>query len=232
MILSAHRCGTDRYPELTLSAAKHSLSAGAHSVEMDIRFTKDNVAVISHDKDTARSFGADQNICDLTADQFKTLCYLEDPNFHPHTLDEVMESGVSPILFHVKEGAERLTAILQTLQEHHYLDKVIMGLATPEDVRLVKAYSKDIQVLAFMPTPEAAADFIDAGAEIIRYWEKWVSEESVRMVHAAGRRYWVMAGDSKERTTGYTSPENISYWKRIGVDGLLINEIEKTRSLI
>ena len=48
MLIIAHRCGTDRYPEQTIAAARHSLQCGADFVEVDIRFTADHKPVVIH----------------------------------------------------------------------------------------------------------------------------------------------------------------------------------------
>jgi glycerophosphoryl diester phosphodiesterase len=230
MLLIAHRGGTDRYPELTIASFKLSLELGADYVEMDIRFTKDNVPVISHDEDGLKLFGSPAKINEMTAEQFASLQYADNHELYPHTLEEVLSSGVAPIVFHIKEGGEPLAQILECIREHGYEDKVMMGVMTSEDVRHVKQFNQDIQVLAFMPSKELAAEFIEHGADVIRLWERWVDEEAVRLIHEAGRQVWVMAG--YKGTTGYTSPENIVAWKRMGVNGVLVDKVEETRSLL
>ena len=229
MKLAAHRCGTDKYPELTLDAAWHSLALGADCVEMDIRFTKDQVPVISHDKDGVKLFGTAKDVCGLTLEEFKELKFIDEPEYHPHTLEEVLLSGVGPILFHIKEGGEQLGVILQKIREHGYEDKVIMGVQLAEDAAKVKEFNPDMKVLAFMKDKEVADDFLSAGADIIRLWEEWVTEEKVRHIHERGCHVWVMAGSSAKHTTGYTSGEQLLKWKTMGVDGVIINEVSKTR---
>lgn len=230
MLLIAHRGGTDRYPELTIEAARHSLALGADFVELDIRFTKDNVPVIAHDADGLRLFGHEGNISEMTAEQFTAMRYKGDGDFRPCTLEEVLESGVAPILFHIKEGGEPLARILARIRAHRYENKAIMGVMTCEDVRDVKRFGERIQVLAFMPAKEQAADFIASGADIIRMWERWVEADSVQSIQAAGRQVWVMAG--YKGTTGYTSRENIEAWKRMGVDGVLLDKIAANKRIV
>lgn len=230
MLLIAHRCGTDRYPELSLESSKLSLELGADYVEMDIRFTKDNVPVISHDADALKLFGNAAKINELTAEQFSSLCYVNDHQLHPHTLEEVFSSGVAPILFHIKEGGEHLTQILEGIRKYGYEDKVIMGVMACEDVRDVKRFNPIIQVLAFIPSKDLASEFIKNGADVIRLWERWVDEEAVRQIHEAGKQVWVMAGD--KGTVGYTSPENLLAWKKMGIDGVLVDKVEETKSLL
>jgi len=230
MLLIAHRGGTDRYPELTLASSRLSLELGADYVELDIRFTRDDVPVISHDEDALKLFGNPAKIQELTAEQFSSLRYADNHQLHPHTLVEVLSSGVAPIVFHIKEGGERLSQILECIRAYGYEDKVIMGVMTSEDVRIVKEFNRNIQILALMPSKEHAAEFIENGADLIRLWERWVDEEAVRLIHEAGRQVWVMAG--YKGTTGYTSPENILAWKRLGINGVLVNEVEKTKSVL
>lgn len=230
MLVIAHRGGTDRYPELTIASSKLSLELGADYVEMDIRFTKDNVPVISHDGDALKLFGNPAKINELTAEQFSSLRYVDAHQLHPHTLVEVFSSGIAPILFHIKEGGESLTQILECIREHGYEDKVIMGVMTSEDIRNVKQFNQDIRVLAFMPSKDLALEFIDNQADVIRLWERWVDEEAVRIIHEAGKQVWVMAG--YKGTVGYTSPENLLAWKSMGIDGVLVDKVEETKSLL
>lgn len=232
IILVAHRCGTDQYPELTLDAARHSLEVGADYVEMDIRFTKDGVPVISHDKDGVKLFGTTKNVCDLTLKEFQKLRFLANPKCHPHTLEEVLASGVGPILFHIKEGKEQLEIILQYIRKYHYEDKAIMGVMEVEDIGRVKDFHPGMKVLAFNQEQNMTDDFLEAGADIIRLWEEWVTEEKVKFVQSRGRKIWVMAGSSQKHTTGYTSAEELGKWKAMGVNGIIINEIEKTKQIL
>lgn len=227
----AHRCGTDRYPELTLAAAKHSLEIGAEYVEMDIRFTKDNIPVIAHDKDAQRLYGVPAKIRDMTCMEFLALRHLSAPQYGTHTLDEVLASGVGYILFHIKEGKERLPLILKKIQEHRLENKIVMGLLSYDEIRTVKATLPDCKVLAFMPSVDYQALMIEAGADVIRLWEDWVTPSSVAGIKKAGKQVWIMAGSSEKGTTGYTSDEKLQAFLEMGADGFLINEVEKLNQL-
>jgi len=230
--LVAHRCGTDKYPELTIAAARHSLEIGAAYVEMDIRFTKDNVPVISHDQDALRLYGSTVKICDMLSVDFLKLRHTSNRDYSTHSLEEIVNNGVAPILFHIKEGGERLKQILHRLRTANYEDKVTMGVTAVEDIGIVKAFNSNISVLAFMPAKEHSQAFIDAGADSIRLWEEWVTQEDVQRIKATGRKLWVMAGTAMEGSVGYTSDDNLKFWQEIGVDGILVNEIEKAKSLL
>ncbi|CAI6085718.1 glycerophosphodiester phosphodiesterase [Cohnella sp. JJ-181] len=227
MLLIAHRGGTDRYPELTLQAAKFSLALGADYVELDIRYTQDRVPVIAHDSDALRMFGVPDSIGDLTAEQYRSLRFTGHSLFHPHTLEEVLASGVAPILFHVKGGGKDLLPILEMIRAYAYEDKVVLGVVNVSDVQFVKSLVPEIRVLAFSPLPGQVEAFIEAGADIIRLWEAWVSEESVARIRQAGKQVWIMAGNNAGRMTGYTSIDNIALWRKMNVDGVLLDKVEE-----
>jgi len=230
--LIAHRGGTDRYPELTIDAARNSLKLGADYIEFDIRFTKDNVPIISHDKDALKLFGNTSNIRELSLEQFKNLCYVSDNRYHPHTLEEVLSSGIAPIVFHIKEGGNFLLQILEYIRNYGYDNKVVLGVTTTKDIQEIKAFGLESKVLGFVPTKEHVIEFIESGADIIRLWEDWVDKEIVFQIHKECRQVWVMAGSISKGTIGYTNPETILEWKQLGVDGILVDEIEKTKYLL
>jgi glycerophosphoryl diester phosphodiesterase len=50
----AHRCGTNGFPENSLSGLKHSIALGAYAAELDVQLSKDGVVIVNHDKDLRR----------------------------------------------------------------------------------------------------------------------------------------------------------------------------------
>lgn len=227
MEIIAHRCGTDRHPELTAASALHSLNKSVSYVEIDTRFTKDNVIVLSHDHTPKRIFGVDKLISDMTAEEFLALRFPDRPQYCSHTLEHMLQSGVDRILFHVKEGGERLYAIMDLCEKYHVLDKVCFGVQSPEDVKIVKSRGEYIRVLAFMPKAENAQAFIDAGADVIRLWEQWITDEAVNLVKSQGRKVWIMANPPIRYA--YATVETVRNWEQMGIDGVLVDDIEELK---
>ncbi len=227
MEIIAHRCGTDRYPELTVAAALHSLSKNVAYVEMDTRFTKDNVIVLSHDPTPKRIFGVDRRISDMSSDEFLALRFPSCPQYPSYALEHMLKSGVDRILFHVKEGGERLYAIMDMCERYHILDKVCFGVEKAEDVKTVKSHGEYIRVLAFMPEEEYTQSFIDAGADVIRLWEDWITDERVKRIKDAGRKVWIMANPPER--FAYATVNTVKKWEKLGIDGVLVDEIEELK---
>lgn len=226
----AHRCGTEKYPEQTMAAASHSLALGADYVEMDVRYTAEGVPVICHDSNALRLFGENSKISDLTAAEFLALRHTCNRCYSSHSLDDVLAGGIAPILLHTKMSGSFIEDILVHLRSFDYEDKIVMGVQTADDVRRIKCFNPAIQTLAFMPSLDKCNDFIESDADIIRLWEPWVSTEQIEKIHTAGRKVWVMVG-TPERV-GYTTEENLCLLVHMGVDGVLINEIEWAKQIL
>ncbi|WP_431951820.1 glycerophosphodiester phosphodiesterase [Actinacidiphila sp. bgisy167] len=65
----AHRGDPYRHRENTLPSLRSALRAGADTVEMDVRLTRDQVPVLLHDPSLKRLWGVGSAVADLTADR-------------------------------------------------------------------------------------------------------------------------------------------------------------------
>lgn len=221
MKIIAHRCGTDKYHEQTISAARFSLENGADFVEVDIRFTSDNKPVVIHDATPKKLYGVNTPICNMNEKEFLSLRRLADKSVCGHSFKDYLDCGIDRMLFHCKEGGERLKTVLDLCSNYGILDKVVFGVQSVDDVRLVKAYG-DVKVLAFMPSKTMISDFADAGADYIRLWEGWCSEKRIAKVKATGKELWIMA-DSP--VVGEVTDGCYEFYRKCGADGILVNNI-------
>ena len=73
IVNSINHRGFGDAPENTLVAFRMSKEMGFDTVECDVRFTKDNVAVLLHDKRVNRTSNGRGKICDLTLDEAREL---------------------------------------------------------------------------------------------------------------------------------------------------------------
>lgn len=223
MKIIAHRCGTDKFPELTVDSARHSIAAGAYLVEMDTHFTSDGVVVISHDFDCKFLFGDDRKIKDMTSEEFLSLKYKENASYSASGLEAFLKAGIKNILFHVKVGGERLNIILELCRKYGIENDVVFGVESIDDVKRVKSFNSNIRVLAFMYNFDKIPEYADCGADFIRLWEHWLTDENVKRVLDTGKKLWIMSGDYE--TVGFTDKANIPVWEKMGVDAVLVNNV-------
>lgn len=224
MKLIAHRSGPTVFPEQTIPSARLALQSGADMVEVDTRFTADHQIAVCHDDSAGRVFGVDKRICDMTAQEFRSLRHTDDPAFPSHLLEDYLRCGIAPLLLHIKESGDRLPLLLDCLKRHEYLDKVIFGVQQTEDIAVIRDFYPRARILAFMPAAENADEFIEKGADYIRLWEQWITEDRVKQILDAGREVWIMA-NHPELGFACSSPEILRGWEKLGVSGVLLNDI-------
>ena len=230
--LIAHRCGPDIYPEQSIASARHALSLGADFVEMDVQYTCDGVPVICHDPNVKRIFGADKLCRDMTLDEFMTLRHTADCSYPSHSLENIFDCGVKPLLLHCKISGEPLKDLVSCIMKHGYEKDCVIGVQQTDDVALIKSLCDSIRILAFMPKAEQLDAFLDTKCEIIRLWEEWVTKERVERIRAAGKKVWIMAGLRTEKGVGYTTEESMRLWMELGVDGILVNDVRWAKNIM
>jgi glycerophosphoryl diester phosphodiesterase len=93
-IVVAHRGASAAYPENTLASFQGAVEAGADVVELDVRLTADNVAVILHDLDVSATTNGSGFVHTLTLADVKRLDASggRGPPVEVPTLREVLEA--------------------------------------------------------------------------------------------------------------------------------------------
>lgn len=76
-----HRGESTDYPENTLAALQAAIEAGADGVELDVRFTADEVPVLLHDRDLLRVTGCGALLSETTAAALADLPACEPERF-------------------------------------------------------------------------------------------------------------------------------------------------------
>jgi glycerophosphoryl diester phosphodiesterase len=225
MKIIAHRCGDTRFPEGTIDAARYSLKVGADYLEMDVRFTATGGSVVAHDENLQRLFGSEKRIAEIDDETFRTLRYDGSEQHRPHFFREFLEAGLAPLLLHIKEGSARLTQLIKQINRFDYGQRVVFGVRTLDDLQLAKSENPACAVLAFMSQADEWSGFVDAGADIVRLWDSWVTAGLVEDIQGGGRQVWVMTGQPSVERVGITTADRLLELQRLGVDGVLVNDV-------
>ena len=232
MKIIAHRCGTDRFPQLTIEGARNSKDAGADYIELDIRFTKDNVPVVCHDPDCEYLFGSRKSVRDITIQEYLKFRNIRNEACKSFSFEEFLEMDIKPLLLDVKETGDRLIPLLDILREYDYEEEVIIGVRSLEDISVINNFNPDIKTLIFLKSPDILHDFLIDGISVIRIREAWVSEGIINEIHSHNKQVFITAGVSKTPGFGYTTAENVILYNKMGVDGILLDEIENPVKLV
>lgn len=220
MKIIAHRSGTDRFPEQTVSSAFVSLENGADLIEVDTRFSADGKIVVNHDPTAERLYGNARRIDEMTAAEFLALRRTENAEFGGHLFEDYLKAGIKDILLHVKVGGEKIRDLIAVCREYGCLYSCVFGIQYAEDLELVKSVDKNIRTLAFMKTPLSIESFSDS--DYIRLWEGWCDRDNLVRVKNTGRELWIM---SDCPTVGEVSEGNYGFYTECGAGGVLVNEV-------
>ena len=225
MRIIAHRSGPVKYPEQTVLSALHALEIGAEMVEVDVRFTKDGDLAIHHDDRADYLFGDSRMIPEMTTKEFLSLRHKNHPEFCSHLLDHYMQAEALPLLIHIKDE-KTIPKILELSEKYGCTDKITLGVLSAQGVKTAKSIIHGVKVLVFMDKPESTDECVEAGADYIRLWEDWFTEENVaRVKKHPNVELWCMAGKCTPEGVGYTSKENIEKFVNMGADGILVNDV-------
>jgi len=224
MVIIAHRSGPVSYPEQTVQSAREALSFGADVIEIDVRLTSDGVLAVCHDPNGLRVYGADKEIAQMTAEEFRSLRHVKDPAFCSHLFEDILKAGVEPLLIHIKSSDPEVVIpeLVRLVEAYDYTDKVIFGIPSPKFIPVIRGLNPAISILSFGDKDKTDA-FIEAEIDYIRLWEAWLEPELVAKVKESKSKLWVMSGI--KGTVGYPTEEGLRKILSFEPDGILVNDV-------
>lgn len=236
MKIIAHRGDSASFPENTPESWESAYRNGAFAIEADVRLSNDGLCICAHDYDLQRLFGRPERPEDLSLAELLALKNAEGGRIV--RLGEVLQhaSANQHILLDIKDETPRaLDAIWQDIVETVPAPQrplVIAGCHTLEAVQFFAAKG-ETAILGFIPSPDEAESFFDAGASLIRLWERDVTCDRVAVLHALGAAVWVTAGGrGTAHETGDSSPQNLAALVQSGVRGVLVNDVAMTQATL
>lgn len=222
MKLIAHRGASLQKQENSIESLTYAAQLGAYAVECDIRQTKDEEYVIFHDDNLKRLTGIDAEVSDVTFLEMKD--YLARNGYKLLSFNDLAGNykEKTPVLLHIK--LPDINPDFVHMLKNSGLN-IICGVQQPEAARLCSSLFPRDRILAFMPSKDDYKEFAQNGAGIIRLWEYWLADIDISDVKAAYGRpeVWIMSCDEKGSMNG--SETALNYFKKIGADGVLLNDI-------
>jgi Glycerophosphoryl diester phosphodiesterase len=161
----AHRGASAVAPENTLAAFREAIAAGADGIEFDVRITKDNEAVVFHDRKLKRTTGRKGTVADLTSAEIVKLdagSWFAGSNGTTPFANEVVSTlkqaldfladfdGTIYIELKCKEAdVERLTRrVAEILNQTKRIDRVIVKSFKLAVIPLIKQHCPGIRTAA------------------------------------------------------------------------------------
>lgn len=228
--LCAHRGAMQTHPENTIPAFHAAIQAGAHMIEFDVWFTKDNEMVVLHDSSVDRTTNGKGKVSDLTLAELKKLDAgsWKAPDFVGEripTLEEVLD--IMPynvwLNIHFKGAAELSGKVARLVAEKGRLHQAFLACNAAAAVKAREAVPEILicNMERQGSTSEYVSQTILAKTAFIQLKKSDYPEfaEDVQLLKKNGIRVNYFGTDS---------PEIIKMLFETGVDFPLVNDIIHT----
>jgi len=178
-LVYAHRGGAALRPENTIAAFDHGLALGADGLELDVRLSRDGIAVVHHDATLERTTNGRGAIRNYTADELARLDagYWFRPDAAVHypcrglaggvpTLREILRRYVDiPLIIELKVNDPELARrTIDDLRSTHSADRAVLGSFYWRVLRAARTYEPAIRTGAAREETRWA---------LYRSWVRW-----------------------------------------------------------
>jgi glycerophosphoryl diester phosphodiesterase len=258
VVIVAHRGMAAGYPENTLAAFRHSVSAGFPAIEVDLRTTADGHIVIMHDETVDRTTDGTGEVRRMTLAEIRSLDAGRHagPRFagervptYPEALQALHGLGATLVLDIKQDGMLDNEHVARLAGQHGDDPAVIIAARSITDLRDFKRLSPGLRTLGLVPGPEAGPpdpaaieEFARAGADTIRLWPQWILASGqdappghsplVQRLHDLGKPAWATADTLYNDISPEHPREDLTELVRLGIDGVITNLPELLRDVL
>lgn len=225
----AHRGASALAPENTLAAFRRARALGVLAIETDIRLSRDDGLILSHDEALTRLVGRPERTTDLDLAELRRIVVGTDAEEGPQRLATPAElfalaDGRIRFLLDLKLPTAGLPTLLAAIREAKVEESVILGVRTLPTLAAIKAEAPGIATLAFGQMRADVWALVAAGAGIARLWQPWVEATALARAAALGTPVWVMCSGTAAATNGEATVAELLALRRAGIDAVILND--------
>ena len=222
----AHRGLSALMPENTLPAFAAALALGADEIEFDVRLTKDNELIVSHDNTLDRISDGVGKLNEFTLAELKALNIgVKRGWVVPFcTAEEVFAQFANKLVFniHLKEHGEDgyLIRELCRLADKYFARDSIYFAGSPAELAWMQKIAPDIPRTAIQLPKDQIGIFEMATAYActrVQFWLGMFDEALIEKLHDAGILCNLFYADT---------PEDYQKYFEMGIDTLLTNRMD------
>ncbi|MBD3280544.1 hypothetical protein GF389_03405 [Candidatus Dojkabacteria bacterium] len=225
----AHGGYSTKYPENTFGSYVAAAEAGVDVIEMDIVISADAEVFCFHPVSGVDGF--DKEIEKTPSAILRTNGY--------SSLEKVLKAlnkYDSKIYFDLKQ--DRLELINKSIEiaksQGFEESEIVVGSRSEDKLKYLKK-SYNVIVLGLPQDPDKYEEFFEMGGDIYRLWEKDLTRGRVEAIHKLDGEVWVTPGHkatkTQPRTAGQASKQKLEWFIELGVDGVILNDVEAISQL-
>ena len=212
-----HRGGPRYNFENTMDAFKFAIKTGAEFIEFDIQPTKDNEAVVFHDKEFTRMCGKDELVCKLCHHEFPTpleevemhftlggkmkkSTITHDPHF-PHLKDVLALKNIHFLMEIKYHNIQFIENVIKLIRETKTQDRMIVAVMCSKAMKRMKeelpqlsfTSPKSENMKVFLGFPLGLLPFISIEADIFQppYLSKSYEEWELARPYGGPKPVWL-----------------------------------------
>lgn len=222
----AHRGLSGRMPENTLPAFAAAYAMGADEIELDIRLTRDEKLIVSHDNTLERISDGTGKLCDHTLDELLKLNIgIKHDWVVPFcTAEDVFKLLGGKIVFnmHLKEHGEEgyLIRELVKLAEKYDATQSVYFAGSPSELEWMQRVAPQIERTAIQLRKDTIGIYEMAktyDCTRVQFWLGMFDKELIDKLHAEGISCNLYYADTHEDYEKYFG---------MGIDTLLTNRMD------
>lgn len=222
----AHRGLSALMPENTLPAFAAACAMGADEIEFDVRLTKDNRLIVSHDNTLERISDGFGKLCDCTLEELETLNIgVKQGWVVPFcTPEEVFEQFANKMVFniHLKEHGDDgyLIKELVKIAERYDACESIYFAGSPSELEWMQKIAPQIPRTAIQLRRDTIGIYEMAktyDCTVVQFWLDMFDEALIQRMHDEGIRCNLYFADTFADYDKYFG---------MGIDTLLTNRMD------
>lgn len=187
--LVLHRLRGFGFPDASKPALQKCIESKIHAIEIDVRFTKDNVAVVNHDSTLRKLFQSKELIAQKTILELKNIPHKKFNHSFILSFEEfcficASYDSLKILCVDIKESGGEKT-ILDLLQKNNLLEKTVIISWLPEVLFNVHKIRADIPLcFSHFPSKNLTGYFFK------KYFANPLKHASILVNHNAGRHHF------------------------------------------
>lgn len=204
ILVAAHRCAHNGFPENSISALKHAIELGVDIAETDVKVTRDSVVVLMHDGKIDRTTNGKGNPENLTLSELKKFrLKMPDGTLTDETIptfEEFLKVAKGRIMVDIDIKTSYLKPVVDVVKKTGTQNQVFYFDDDYESLQKVRSLD---QGSMFMPRAhsyhEADSALVRFNPQAIHIDDTFYTPEVTKLIRGKNARIWINALDKADK---------------------------------